>query len=451
MLILVAQTSLAASGLSNPISNPYQSETSKHNLSALILDASEHFSDIESADLSGLLGRIGDARLVLIGESSHGTAEFYDMRARITRALIEHKGFTIIAAEAEWPDATVIDHYLRGTGEPPVVRYKPFGNFPSWLWNNESFNRFLHWLKSYNRQRQHSSQTVGFYGLDFYNMYGSIDALINYLDDVDPIMASVARRRYDCLMPWADDPATYSDFMESGNYRSCGHEVYAVLEDLHLEKKHYMRAGRQRYFNALQNATLVWKAEHYYRTKHRGIVNSWNLRDQTMFDTLLSLLDYHGRTSKAVIWAHNTHVGDARATDMSEAGEINLGQLVRQAFADSAYLIGQGTDRGTVTAASKWGGKAKTIKVPPARANSYEHLFHNVDSDNFLLPLSKPLDDSIRDQLLAPRLQRGIGSTYTPDPEKEVKYHYYQASLPLQFDEYIWFDESRALKPVPIQ
>ena len=436
------QLSIATAIINNPVSQSNPPEFNTHQLTELIQNASEPFPDIDTADLDGLLERIGDARLVLIGEASHGTAEFYDMRARITRALIEHKGFSIIALEAGWPDAMVMDHRIRGTGKPPVVRYRPFAGFPSWLWNNESFNRFLHWLTIFNRQRAHPSNGVSLYGLDFYNIYGSIDALLNYLNGVDPLMASSAHRRYACLMPWTSDPAAYSDFMESAKHPGCGHEVFSVLNDLRRKHYPYMRAGRQLYFNALQNAILIWKAEYYYRTKHQGVVNSWNLRDQAMFDNLMAVLDFHGKQSKAVIWSHNTHVGDARATDMSEADELNLGQLVRQAFADHAYLIGMGTDHGTVIAASKWGGHPETMNVPPAHPDSYEHLFHSTNIDNFLLPLNT----HVRELLLAPRLQRGIGSTYSPDPEKEMKYHYYEASLPLQFDEYIWFNKTSAVR-----
>jgi protein-L-isoaspartate(D-aspartate) O-methyltransferase len=424
-----------------------RSAIAKHDaLQEIIFRSSEHFSDIDSANLGGLLQRIADARVVLIGEASHGSAEFYDMRARITRELIRHKGFNIIAVEHEWPDAAVIDHFIRGNGKPPIVRYRPFGDFPSWLWSNPSFNSFLYWLKGHNRLASTAADKVSFYGLSLYNLFGSIDAVLNYLHDVDPQMAALARRRYDCLMPWANDPSVYSDLMEPGTYRGCGHEVHAVYRDLQANKNRYLGAGRQQYFNALQNALLAWKAEFYYRTRHQGIVNSWNYRDRTMFDTLLAILNFHGKSSKAVVWAHNTHVGDARATDMTEAGEINLGQLARERFANRAYLIGMGTDHGTVTAASKWGGPAHIKKVPPAHEDSYEHLFHTVRADNFILPLRYPIRQSVRVELLAPRLHRGIGSIYSPDPEKEMKYHYYQASLPLQFDEYIWFDETRAVK-----
>jgi len=417
-------------------------------LPGLIYDSSEHFSDIDSANLDGLLERIGDSRLVLIGEASHGTAEFYDMRARITRELIEKKGFTIIAAEADWPDAASTDHFIRGSDKRPVVKYKPFGGFPSWMWANHSTLRFKHWLKNYNQRFNTPEDAVGFYGLDLYNISGSIEAVVDYLQDVDPKMAEVARWHYGCLKPWANDPSSYSDFMASRRHHGCGYEVHAVLQDLHRNRARYRQADRQHYFSAVQNARLIRNGERYYRGKHHGIDNSWNLRDQSMFDTLLAVLNYHGQTSKVVVWAHNSHIGDARATDMSSAGEINLGQRVRETFGDSAYLIGFGTDHGTVAAASEWGGAMEIMQVPPSHKDSYEYLFHEVKADNFLLPLRNPIQEIVRKKLLAARLQRGIGTTYGPAPEAELKYHYSYASLPHQFDEYIWFDETRAVKPL---
>jgi protein-L-isoaspartate(D-aspartate) O-methyltransferase len=288
---------------------------------------------------------------------------------------------------------------------------------------------------------------VGFYGLDFYNLYGSIEAVLGYLQAVDPAMAAVARQRYNCLLPWRKDPALYSDFMESGKYRGCGYETNAVLADIQRRQSWYEQSGSEGYFHARQNAWLARNAELYYRTKHQGIVNSWNLRDDNLFDSLLTILRHRGPASKAVVWAHNTHIGDARATDMNAAGEINLGQRVRQVFGNNTYLIGFGTDHGTVTAASRWGGPPETMPIPTSHQDSYGHLFHQVEAKNFLLPLRYPLHKGIREQLLTPRLQRGIGSTYSPDPEKEMKYHYSHASLPNQFDEYIWIDETHAVKP----
>jgi len=428
-------------------------------LPELIYDSSEHFSDIDSVNLDGLLERIGDSRLVLLGEASHGTAEFYDMRARITRELIEKKGFNIIAVEADWPDAETIDHFVRATGHHPASKNKPFSGFPSWMWANHSVLAFVHWLRDYNQYFNSAEDAVAFYGLDFYNIFGSIEAVLDYLQDVDPGTAEAARWSYGCLMPWADDPSSYGRIMRSGRYRGCGYEVQLVLQDLRKKRELYRHAfrqadseeGRQRYFSAEQNARQITKAERFYRTMYRANNNSWNQRDQSMFDTLLEILNYRGQTSKVVVWAHNSHIGDARATDMAIRGEFNLGQLVRETFADSAYLIGFGTDHGTVAAASEWGGPMKIMQVPASRKDSYESLFHEVKTKNFLLPLRKskmhsPVQDITRDKLLPERLQRAIGTAY--DPEDELKKHYSHASLPRQFDEYIWFDKTRAVKPL---
>ncbi len=431
-------------------------------LPELIYDSSEHFSDIDSANLDGLLERIGDSRVVLLGEATHGTAEFYDMRARITRELIEKKGFNIVAVEADWPDAASIDFFVRGPGRNPGHKPKPmyknglfsnvwFSGFPSWMWANHSVLAFVHWLKDHNQSFNSAEDAVGFYGLDLYNMFASIEAVLDYLQDVDPKMAEVARWRYGCLMPWINDPSTYSRDMQSRRYRGCGYEVFTVLQDLLNKREFYRHLDEQRFFSAEQNARLVRNGERYYRTMYYANTNSWNQRDQNMFETLQAVLNYRGQTSKAVVWAHNSHIGDARATEVSSHGDFNLGQRVREAFGGSSYLIGFGTDHGTVVAASEWEGPMQVMQVQPSHSDSYERLCHDVKTDNFLLPLRNtnsrnPAQDITRNKLLAERLQRAIGVTY--DPEDELKKHYFHASLPRQFDEYIWFDETRAVKPL---
>ena len=420
-------------------------------LPELIYNSTEHFYDIESVNLDSLLERIGDSRLVLLGEASHGSAEFYDMRARITRELIEKKDFNIIAVEADWPDAASIDHFISGTSHNPNLENDfssttGFSRFPKWMWMNHSVSTLVHWLKDYNQSVNSAKNTVGFYGLDIYNMYGSIEAVLDYLQAVDPQMAEVARWSYGCLMPWANDPSHYSRVMQSARFSGCEYEVFTVLQDLLKKGEFYSYLERLQFFNAVQNARLVMSAEHYYRTLYYPNNNLWNHRDQHMFETLLEILNYRGQTSKAIIWAHNLHVGDARAMQMSTRGEFNLGQQVRETFGDNAYLIGFGTDHGTVAAASKWGGSMQVMQVPSPQNDSYEHLFHEVKADNFLLPLRDPILDITRNELLAKRLQRSIGVVY--DPETELKKNYSFTSLPHQFDEYIWFDETRAVKPL---
>jgi protein-L-isoaspartate(D-aspartate) O-methyltransferase len=442
MLIVIPLTASAVEDAKNP---GMQTDIT---LSELIFRSSEGFSDVENADLNGLLERIGDARLVLLGEASHGTAEFYDMRARITRELVTRKGFNIIAAEMNWPDATVLDHFIRGEGERPQVTYKAFSGFASWMWSNSSLLEFLRWLKNHNHQLAPAASRVAFYGLDIYNLSGSIESVLQYLQQVDHEMAQTASWHYHCLSPWAGDPTAYSRFMEFDKAHGCERDVRAVLDNLLSNRQRYRQIDAQRFFSAEQSARQVILSEYYYRTRFQDVVNPWNLRDESMFRTLLSILQHHGKSSKVIVWAHNTHIGDARATDMRANGEINLGQRVREIFADQAYLVGLGTDHGTVAAATEWGGPLEIMNVPPAHKDSYEHLFHQVEKDNFLLPLRDPLNARTRQELLAARLQRGIGITYGPDPEHEMKYHYYYASLPEQFDEYIWFDETRAVAPL---
>ena len=419
-----------------------QAET---HLTSLIHDSSEHFTAVESANLDGLLKRIGNSRLVLLGESTHGTEEFYRMRARITRELITRKGFNIIAVEANWPDATVINHRTGGYGRKPVLSHEPFAGFASWLWSNRAMDSFYQWLEAYNRQAHPTEKTVQFYGLDLYNMYGSIEAVLNYLRSIDPHMYEIAANHYACLYPWASDPSTYSTFMEKRNNTGCGPAIDAVLRNLNQQRKSYEQINAVDYFHAMQNARLIRNGEYFYRVKYRDANNTWNFRDNSMFETLLGILNHHGNQSRVIIWAHNSHLGDARATEMSEHNEINLGQRVREYFGSRAYLVGFGTHHGTVTAATEWGAPAKIMQLNPARKGSYEQLFHNVKADNFLLPLRYPLQAATREQLLPGRLQRGIGVAYYPDPESEKKYHYFRVSLPYQFDEYIWFDETRAV------
>jgi len=457
--LLLAVPLIAAAGWQDEITGQTPKQVSKQDrqtnvtLPGLIYDSSEHFSSIDSANLDGLLNRIGDSRLVLLGEATHGTAEFYDMRARITRELIEKKGFNIIAVEADWPDAVTIDQYIQRQEHRPDkksgYKIKPFSDFPRWMWANHSVLAFTRWLKNYNQSFNSDEETVRFYGLDFYNMFGSIEAVLNYLQEFDPEAAEAARWSYGCLKPWVDDPALYSRDMQSGRYRGSGQEVTAVLQELRNKRDQYIHRGKesdkQQFFSAEQNARLVRNGERYYRTMYNSDSNSWNQRDQNMFETLQEILHKHGQTSKAVVWAHNSHIGDASATEVSTHGEINIGQLVRKTFGDSAYLIGFGTDHGTVLAASKWGGPMKVMQVQAAHRDSYEHQFHDVKTDNFMLPLSFPIQDITRQKLLTERLQRAIGTTY--DPENELQKHYIYASLPHQFDEYIWFDETRAVEP----
>jgi len=417
----------------------------EESLSELIYKSSENFANIDHVNLNNLLNRIGDSRLVLLGEASHGTAEFYEMRARITQELIEKKGFTIVAVEADWPDAAHINHYIHGTASDPLLENKPFSRFPTWMWANHSVHTFSRWLKTYNSVRSPDKQ-IGFYGLDLYSLYSSMEIVLNYLEKVDSESAEIARKRYGCLMPWANDPAMYGQVIITRPYRECEKDVLVILQDLLKKQLEYSLADKNQFFNAVQNARLAANAERYYRTMYYAENNSWNQRDHHMFETLQAVLEFRGQNSKAVIWEHNSHIGDARATQMSARGEFNIGQLVRQEYGDTAYLIGFGTDHGTVAAASEWGGPMEVKQVQSSHIDSYERICHGVHSDNFLLPLRKPIQEITRKKLLAERLERAIGVIYRP--ETELQSHYFYASLPRQFDEYIWFDETRAVEPL---
>jgi protein-L-isoaspartate(D-aspartate) O-methyltransferase len=408
------------------------------------------FDDLESVDLGSLIDRIGKARLVLIGEASHGTSDFYRMRARITRELIEKQGFDFVAAEADWPDAAEIDAYARHhpQGRP---RRKPFQRFPTWMWANTDVMEFVHWLRDFNDtvREVEPGRMVGFHGLDLYSMHASIDAVLRYLDDVDPEAALVARQRYGCLAPWQSDPVLYGKAVLSGRFDACQEEVVAMLHDLMERRLEYARRDGTRFVDAFQNARLVANAEQYYRAMYRGSVSSWNLRDRHMFGTLELLLAHHGSDSRGVVWAHNSHLGDASATAMGDRGELNVGQLARESFGPGAYLIGFGTHTGTVAAADDWGQPMRVKRVRPSHPSSYERTAHDTGIERFLLPLRHGPNPDVTRMLTERRLERAIGVIYRP--ETELQSHYFSASLPRQFDEWIWLDETEALAPITME
>ncbi len=419
-------------------------KTAEGALAKAIATSCEKFETITSADLEPLLNRIGDARVVLLGEATHGTSEFYRMRERISRELIERKGFTFIAIEGDWPDAARIDHYVRHAEYPPS-EWTAFARFPVWMWRNREVLNFVNWLRERNADVEPGNR-VAFHGLDLYSLYNSIRSVLSYLDDIDPQTAKVARQRYGCLTPWQADPATYGHATLTGAYETCENEVVSMLMELMQKRKAYAEHDGERFLDAVQNARLVANAEHYYRTMYYGSRSSWNLRDSHMFETLKTLLDFHGPHSKAIVWAHNSHVGDSTATEMSLRGEYNIGHLCRQEFGNAAYSIGFGTNSGTVAAASNWDEPMEIKTVRPALPDSYERLCHEAGSPHFLLPLRSPIMTDLIEQLMKPRLERAIGVIYRP--ETELQSHYFQAVLPQQFDEYIWFDETKAVTPL---
>jgi protein-L-isoaspartate(D-aspartate) O-methyltransferase len=419
-------------------------ESEDQALAKTLAATCEPFDDIDAADLAPLLERIGDARVVLLGEATHGSSEFYRMRARISRELITRKNFTFVAVEGDWPDAARVDHYVRHFEYPPS-EWEAFARFPVWMWRNKDVQDFVDWLRAHNTHAAPGGRAA-FHGLDLYSLYTSIRSILDYLDDVDPEAARIARERYGCLTPWQADAATYGQAALTGSYRTCEDDVANMLIELLQKRSDYTAQDGERFMDAVQNARLITNAERYYRIMYYGSRASWNLRDSHMFETLLNLLEHHGPESKAIIWAHNSHVGNAAATEMSLRGEFNIGQLCRKQFENQAYSIGFGTNSGTVAAASNWDKPMEIKKVRPAMEKSYERLCHETGCASFMLGLRDSLPAELERALSAPRLERAIGVIYRP--ETELASHYFQAVLPEQFDEYIWFDETSAVAPL---
>ena len=398
------------------------------------------FKTINKFPIEGLLERIGDAKVVLLGEASHGTSEFYTMRQEITKALIEKKGFNLVCAEADWSDAEQINNYVRNQYQSQ--NWMPFARFPEWMWKNKEVLDFVEWLKKYNTKR---NNTIGFYGLDLYGLENSIDLVINYLEDIDPDLATLAKLRYSCIMPYMSNPTVYGKLVKTQKLESCEKAVLKMLFDL-LKNKNKLNHS-QAYFYAYQNATVVVDAERYYKAMYYGSAESWNLRDFHMFYTLKSLLSYYGKESKAIVWAHNSHIGNALATEMYARGEINIGHLCKEHFASKSYHIGFGTYTGTVAAAKNWGETMQVMPINDSIENSYEHLFQKTNVPNFTLPLrAEHSEKKLRKFLNTPRLQRAIGVVYKP--KTELMSHYFKAVLPSQYDEYIWFNKTKAITPL---
>jgi protein-L-isoaspartate(D-aspartate) O-methyltransferase len=433
---------IGAEGWTGRKSRPRAAEKPQDTLSRQIAHECELFSSIEDTPLRHLMDRIGDARVVLIGEASHGTSEFYRMRERISRELICRKGFGFVAIEGDWPDAARVDHYVRHMEYPPS-EWTAFARFPAWMWRNNETRAFVDWLRAHNAPLK-MEQRAAFHGLDLYSLYDSIRSVLKYLDEVDPATARVARERYGCLTPWQSDPATYGHAALTGRYPTCESEVAVVLTNLLERHRAYAEHDGERFLDAVQNARLVTNAERYYRTMYYGSRASWNLRDTHMFETLKSLLSFHGPHSKAIVWAHNSHIGDAAATEMSSRGETNIGELCRKEFGHRAYLIGMGTNDGTVAAASDWDGPMEIKTVRPALAGSYERICQESGVTQFMLNL-RQAKASLKERLKKPQLERAIGVIYRPETERAS--HYFQAMLPDQFDEYIWFGTTGAVTP----
>ena len=407
-----------------------------------------------STDYDPLLDLVGDARFVLLGEASHGTHEFYRARCEITKRLIQDKGFTAVAAEADWPDAHRVNCYVRGTGADQTANeaLNAFQRFPTWMWRNADVLDFVGWLRAHNDQFRGYPHQVGFYGLDLYSLYGSIQAVLGYLDRVDVEAAKRARYRYGCLEDYGEDSQAYGYAAGFDLSASCEQQVVQQLLELQQKAVEYARrdgrVAEDELFFAEQNARVVKNAEEYYRTMFRGRVSSWNLRDQHMADTLDALaahLSRQGRPAKVVVWAHNSHLGDARATEVGEQGEWNVGQLARERYGQDAVLVGFSTHDGSVTAASNWDEPPQRKRVRPALPDSYEALFHAVGIPDFLLTLRRGSERLVQ-PLRQRRLERAIGVIYRPETERIS--HYVYARLPDQFDAVVHFDQTRAVEPL---
>ena len=392
-----------------------------------------------------------DATIVLIGEATHGTHEFYRYRADLTRALVEQRGFGIVAVEADWPDAYRANRWVRGLGDDGTVEAAlgDFTRFPRWMWRNREVVRFLRWLRAANDERP-AGHKVGFYGLDLYSLHRSMAEVIEYLDRVDPMAARRARHGYACFDAFGNDVQAYGFAASLNLQRSCEDEAVQQLVQLQRSAADYAtrdgHVAADDYFVAEQNARVVRNAEVYYRAMFRGGVESWNVRDRHMMDTLVTLIEHAarlGRSAKTVVWAHNSHLGDARATSMGDIGELNLGQLVKERYGRACCAVGMTTHEGEVTATREWDEPAALRQVRPSLRGSYERLFHDTRLPAFVLSLRAP---DVSGALAGPRPERAIGVIYRPETERAS--HYFSARLPEQFAAVVHVDRTRALEPL---
>jgi erythromycin esterase-like protein len=416
-------------------------------LPRLIAENAEPLPNIDDSRFGAAFDRFGDARVVCLGEASHGTSEFYRARAEISRRLIERHGFNIVAVEADWPDAATVDRYARHR-QWREGELKAFERFPTWMWRNREFDQFIRWLHRHNANRPYE-QMCGFYGLDLYNLSGSMHAVIDFLEREDHELARLAHRRYGCLEPWAEEPQLYGRNALIDGYARCEIGAVQMLKDLLQKQVDCFAEECDEWLDAAANARLVKDAEEYYRVMYHGSAASWNLRDTHMFDTLNMILDAKGPGSKAIVWAHNSHIGNAAFTDMGmHRDELNIGQLVKEKYDASARLIGFGTHTGTVAAADDWDAPMKVKQVRQSLPESYERVSHDSETRSFLLDLREgEVGREIREALRQQRLERFIGVIYRPETERWS--HYSEAILPRQFDAWIWFDETHAVTPLP--
>jgi erythromycin esterase-like protein len=405
----------------------------------------------DHSDYDALMERCAKAKIVMLGEATHGTHEFYKARADITKRLVEELRFNAVAVEADWPDAWRVNGFVKGLDEDAAAAdaLAGFKRFPQWMWRNSDVLDFTGWLRQ--RNIKSTGEDVGFYGLDLYSLNDSMKAVLDYLRANDPAVARTFTHRYACFDHFGGDPKRYGLFTGSGISKTCEEEVISALADMRRKKASLLgldgHRAEEAYFCAEQNATVVADAENYYRTMLQGDVESWNLRDRHMMNTLIAISSHieslHGG-AKIVVWAHNSHIGNASATQMGQRGEFNIGQLAKERFGEEAVLIGFTTHNGTVTAASDWDAPAERKTVRPALAHSCERLFHETEISRFWLDFSKHKDAA--DLLQHPLLERAIGVIYRPETERQS--HYFTASVSAQFDAVFHFDETRAVEPL---
>jgi erythromycin esterase-like protein len=401
----------------------------------------------DPSDLDPLIASLGNARVVMLGEASHGTSEFYSWRAAITRRLIEEHDFRFIAVEGDWPDCYRVNRFIRGFpdgGADARSVLRGFERWPTWMWANEEVVALTDWLRAHNEQLRPAAR-VGFYGLDVYSLWDSMRRVIEYLDDVDPEAARRARAAYGCFDPYRDDVQEYA-MAASLLPASCEDEAVAMLRELRGKAGAYREDGAEGWFDAEQNAVVAKNAERYYRTMVRGGAASWNVRDNHMQETLCRLLDHCGSGARAIVWEHNTHIGDARATDMAAAGMHNLGQLARQHWgADDVSLVGFSTHRGRVIAAGEWGAPLESMPVPPAREGSWEDVLQRAAGADRLL-LSSEVQEV--PEAFERRGHRAIGVIYHPGRERWG--NYVPTVLPARYDALLYLEETRALQPLHV-
>jgi erythromycin esterase-like protein len=398
-------------------------------------------------DLDMLMDEIGDARLVLLGEASHGTSQFYRWRARISQRLIEEKAFSFVSVEGDWPDCYQANRYALSrpdAGGNARQVLTDFKRWPTWMWANWEVAAFLEWLRRHNENLP-EKQRAGFYGLDVYSLWESMESILGYLDQKDPEAARAARRAYACFEPYGGDEQRYA-WSTRMVPESCEDEVIDLLMQLRRRTKLFEQ-DREGAFSAEQNALVMVNAEHYYRAMVHSDANSWNVRDEHMMDTFDRLMDFYGPQAKGIVWAHNTHVGDARYTDMARAGMFNIGQLARQRHAEmGVQLVGFGTYSGSVIAGDSWGAPMEKMPVPAGRPGSWEDVLHRAGAHNQLLILPPLRADS---DFTETRGHRAIGVVYQPTFESYG--NYVPTELPNRYDAFLFIDETEGLHPMHLQ